>query len=64
MDFKELKNKTPDELQILLKEKRNKLVMLRFTLSSRKLKNFNEIKETKKDIARILTLLNKEKTKT
>jgi large subunit ribosomal protein L29 len=58
MKAKDLKNKTESELQKILKEKREKLRELRFTLATGKLKNPSEIKEIKKDIARILTFLN------
>jgi len=52
MKAKDLKNKTEGELQKILKEKREKLRELRFTLATGKLKNPSEIKEIKKDIAR------------
>ncbi len=59
MKFKELENKTKEELLKILAESRNKLKDLRFAMVANKLKNFQEIKETKKTIARILTLLNR-----
>lgn len=57
MKASELRKKGIDELEKLLQEKRKKLFELKLNLTSRKLKNFNEIKETKRDIARILTIL-------
>lgn len=42
---------------MMLKENREKLRGLRFDLASRKLKNVNQIKTAKKEIARILTIL-------
>ncbi|MBZ9572823.1 50S ribosomal protein L29 [Patescibacteria group bacterium] len=45
------------ELQRILQEKREKLREFRFNLAAGKIKNVREIRETKKDIARILTLL-------
>lgn len=45
------------ELQRILQEKREKLREFRFNLAGGKVKNVSEIRETKKDIARILTLL-------
>lgn len=45
------------ELQRILQEKREKLREFRFNLAAGKVKNIREIRETKKDIARILTLL-------
>ncbi|MCD6528361.1 50S ribosomal protein L29 [bacterium] len=57
MKIKELRQKSKKELEKLLEEKREKLRSLRFDLVSGKVKNIREIRETKKDIARILTLL-------
>lgn len=53
-DFKKMEQK--ELLQVLAKN-REKLLKFRFDLTSGKLKNIKEIKETKKDIARILTVL-------
>lgn len=53
----ELKNLSKKELENLLLEKREKVWQLRFGLTQKKVKNTREIKEVKKDIARILTLL-------
>ncbi len=58
MTFKELKQKSANELKMMLKENREKLRGLKFDLASRKLKNVHEISVAKKDIARILTILN------
>jgi large subunit ribosomal protein L29 len=57
MKITELRQKSKIELQKLLQEKRERLRQLRFDLSSGKVKNVREIREIKKDIARILTLL-------
>ena len=57
MKMTELKTKTKEELKKLLLEKREKLHQLNFDLVSGKVKNVREIHFTKKDIARILTLL-------
>jgi len=61
MKIKELRLKTNKELTDLLNENRQKLGQLKFDLSSKKLKNVNEFKELRKNIARILTLLKNEK---
>jgi large subunit ribosomal protein L29 len=61
MKAKELREKKIEELEKILKEKREKLKNLQLDLIQGKLKNVREIRETKKDIARILTIL-KEKT--
>jgi len=53
----ELRQKSKEELQRFLQEKREKLRILRFDLASGKVKNVREIREIKKDIARIITLL-------
>jgi len=56
MKIAELRQKPKEELQRILQEKREKLRILRFDLVSGKVKNVREIREIKKDIARILTL--------
>lgn len=58
MEFKELKNKTEKELHQSLNEFRHKLRDLNFKDANKQLKNNREIRVIKKDIARILTLLN------
>lgn len=57
MEFVDLKNKGDKELLELLSEQRNRLRELRFQVSERQLKKVHEIREIKKTIARILTLL-------
>lgn len=57
MKAAELRNMTRDELQAKLKEYQRELFNLRFQVATGQLKNFNRIKEVKKDIARILTVL-------
>lgn len=57
MKVQELRKKTKSELQKLLRERRERLRQLRFDLASGKLKNYREIRQVKKDIARILTIL-------
>lgn len=47
------------ELQRNLSEKRERLRQLRFDLASGKIKNVGEIREIRKDIARIMTILKK-----
>ena len=58
MKASELRKKSKRELQKLLQQEREKLLSLRFDLAAGKLKNFQKIKQTKRDIARILTILN------
>lgn len=58
MKIKELRQKTEKELQDLLIEKSHRLGQLKFDLASKKLKNVKQIKELKKEIARIKTIIN------
>ena len=57
----DLKNKSHEDLIHLLSESQAKILKLRFDLADKKLKNYSEIKKTRKNIARILTALNKAK---
>ncbi|NTW22811.1 50S ribosomal protein L29 [Candidatus Falkowbacteria bacterium] len=57
MELKELKTKSEAELHRSLAESREKLRDLRFKDASRQLKDVREIREVKKLIAQILTLL-------
>lgn len=61
MKFKELKILPKEELERLLNEYKERLRTLRFDLSFGKVKNVRELREVKKTIARILTLLNQKK---
>ncbi|MGI6374081.1 MAG: 50S ribosomal protein L29 [Patescibacteria group bacterium] len=61
MKIKDLKNKDTKELQSLLAVNREKLRELRFKDSNKQLKNIREIRTTRLLIARLLTLLNKQK---
>ena len=61
MKLKELKEKPQAELLKLLEEKRGALGVLRFKLSSGGLKNVREPGTLRKEIARLLTLINLEK---
>lgn len=63
MKVKELRTKENAELNKILQDKKMELVELRFDWKNKKLKNTNLIKETKKDIARILTILKERSNK-
>ena len=66
MKIRELRQKSEKELQETLVSLRDKLRELRFNLTGGKVKNIKEVHQTKKNIARVLTLLNehaKRKTK-
>jgi len=58
MKIKELEDKSQEVLEKLLEEKNGNLRQLRFEASQNKLKKVSEIKIIKKDIARILTIIN------
>jgi len=57
MKAKELHQKTEKELNDLLIEKSHKLGQLKFDLASRKLKNIRKIRELRRDIARVKTII-------
>lgn len=58
MKIKELNQKPKDELKKNLGENRELLRSLRFDLAAGKVKNIRQLRTVKKDIAKILTLLN------
>jgi len=57
----ELRQKNLAELQRLLEEKRKQLLQLKFDLAKGKLKNTAQIGQVKKEVARILTIINENK---
>lgn len=59
--MKELKQKTKKELEELLNANREKLGKLKFDLKNKKIKNVHEIKEARKDIARLIFMLKENK---
>lgn len=63
MEYKEIKNKKDSELQKMLAEVRNELRALRFKDANKQLKDVREIREKKKIVAKIMTVLNKNKEK-
>lgn len=58
-EFQLYKEKSIPELKKELALNREKMVKLTFDLSAGKIKNIREIREVKKTIAKILTLINK-----
>lgn len=60
MKSTDLQNKDVAELQERLKEARIKLGKFRFELANKALKDFSQIGKVKKEIARLMTALNKE----
>ena len=62
MKIKELREKNSEELKKLLQEKQEMIRQIRFDISSKQVKNNRELRSTKKDVARILTLINESRT--
>ena len=62
MKIAELKKKPKRNLEKILREKKERLSSLYFDLAAGKVKNVREIRQIKRDIARILTLLNEQRT--
>ncbi|MFH0854142.1 MAG: 50S ribosomal protein L29 [bacterium] len=62
MYFEELKEKSKKELKNLLAVKQAKLMNMKFETSIGSLKNVREFRVIKKDIARIMTVVNKSAT--
>lgn len=56
-----LREKNLDILLKDLQETQKKLLDLRFDLFQKKLKNYKEIKKTKKQIARLLSIINEKR---
>jgi len=63
MKIKELKQKTDKELHEMLVHLKDSLRELRFNLVGGKVKNINEIHQTRRDIARVLTLIKQNERK-
>ena len=61
MKTKELQKLTDVELKKALEQNQEKLRSLRFDLASGKVKNVREIRETRKTVARVCTLLKERK---
>lgn len=61
MKTKELQKLTDSELKKALEQNQEKLRSLRFDLASGKVKNVREIRETRKTVARVYTLLKERK---
>ena len=57
MKYTDLKNKDIKELQKMAEDLKIKLGKFRFELANKTLKNFDQLGQTKKDIARVLTVI-------
>lgn len=58
MKATELRNKTSEELEAMLKDLKGELFNLRFQHAINQLENPHKIADTKKDIARVMTVIN------
>lgn len=61
MKAADLREMTMGELEKKLKDMRNELFNLRFQQATGQLKNYKRIREVKREIARILTVINEKK---
>ncbi len=61
MKIKELREKNIEELKKLLAEKREAVRKLRFDISSKHITKVRDIRNARKDVAKILTLINEKK---
>lgn len=61
MKIKELREKNAEELKKLLAEKKEAARGLRFSIASKQIKDNREFRNIKKEIARIMTLINQSK---
>lgn len=59
MDFKDIKVKTTKDLKKILAKTQEELRELRFKVSQGALKQVRNIRSKRKDVARILTVINK-----
>jgi len=57
MDAEQLRNKDIGELKAELKKTRAALMKLRFSKAAKQIKNPSEIRSSRRDIARIITVL-------
>ena len=57
MKIKELREKNKEELKKLLDEKQKEARKSRFDIAAKQVKNNRELRKSKRDIARILTLI-------
>lgn len=60
-EFQELKKKPDEELKKMVGEFRDKFWTLKEDILNGKVKNVKEMRSVKKDIARILTILNNDR---
>ncbi|MFA5029667.1 MAG: 50S ribosomal protein L29 [Patescibacteria group bacterium] len=61
MKIKEIRTKSVSELDQLLKELRHKFDDLNFKVKQKQIKNIREIRATRRNIAKVLTVLREKK---
>jgi ribosomal protein L29 len=61
MKIKELREKNIAELKRMLVEKKEAARALRFAIASKQIKNNREFRNIKKEVAKIMTLINQSK---
>jgi len=61
MNFHDLSKKTEADLRVMLAERREELRELRFLIAANQLTDVRDVREAKRDIARILTRLSQMK---
>ena len=59
MDYKDIENKSDNELRKMLAEERGRLYDLRLKLAVNQVKDMSQVRNVKKNIAQILTRINK-----
>lgn len=63
MEAKELRNKSPQELEKIVEDLKAELIVLRFENATGQLTHWHKIKMIRRDIARIFTILNEKEFK-
>ena len=61
MKIKEIRDKNVEELKKILGEKREAVRKLRFDIAAKQVKNIREMRNNRRDISRILTILKETK---
>lgn len=61
MKISEIREKNENELKKNLVDLRNKITKMKFDVSGKQLKNHREIRTTRKEIARIMTVISEKK---
>ena len=62
MKIQEIRKKSSEDLLKLLEEMKDNIRTLRFKVASKEIKNHQQLRHTKKDLAKILTILRERKS--